>query len=146
MPRLFMLGRLGPGQYQFRLLGDFVTDLHGRDLRGADFLRLWAADDRTSLQMALEAVRRRAEPLVVTCHAHANSRRRMRMEMAMAPLSGSGGEVDRFLGLYQPTSPVADLMGDAALTLSIHAIATPDTAADAFPRLRLAATRGTLVG
>jgi len=146
MPQLFMLGRLGPGQYQFRLLGDFVTDLHSRDLRRADFLDLWLADDRISLQMALEAVRRRAEPLVVTCRAHAKSGRCMRMEMAMAPLSGSDGEPNRFLGLYQPISPVADLMGDAALSLSIHAITTPDTAAEAFPRLRLAATHGLRVG
>ena len=146
MPRLFMLGRLRPGQYEFRLLGDFVTDLHGRDLRRADFLGLWRGDDRTSLQMALEAVRRRAEPLVVTCHAHAKTGRHMRMEMALAPLSGSDGERDRFLGLYQPISPVAELLGDPALSLSIHAIATPDTAADTFPRLRLAATRGLRVG
>lgn len=141
-----MLGRLRPGQYQFRLLGDFITDLHGRDLRKADFLHLWRADDRTSLQMALEAVRRRAEPLVVTCQAHAQSGRRMTMEIAMAPLSGSDGERDRFLGLYQPISPVAELMGDAAVGLSINTITTPDTAADAFPRLRLAATRGMRVG
>jgi len=141
-----MLGRLRPGQYQFRLLGDFITDLHGRDLRREDFLRLWKADDRTSLQMALEAVRRRAEPLVVTCRAHAQSGCGMSMEIALAPLSGSDGERDRFLGLYQPISPVADLMGDAPVSLSILAITTPDTAADAFPRLRLTAMGGTRVG
>jgi len=122
-----MLGRLRPGQYQFRLLGDFITDLHGRDLR-------------------LEAVRRRAEPLVVTCRAHAQSGCGMSMEIALAPLSGSDGERDRFLGLYQPISPVADLMGDAPVSLSILAITTPDTAADAFPRLRLTAMGGTRVG
>jgi hypothetical protein len=142
LPQLFMLGRLGPGQYQFRLAGDFVGELHGRALRQQDFLHLWQAEDRTSLQMALEAVRRRGEPLVVTCHAQAQAVPAMRMEIALTPVSGSNGEVNRFLGLYQPTSPVAKLMGQPVTSLSIRAINTPDSAEDGFPRLRLAAMSG----
>jgi hypothetical protein len=142
VPQLFILGRLGPGQYRFRLAGDFLIDLHGRDLRGADFLAFWRPDDRIALQMALEAVRRRAEPLVVTTDAHADAGYSMRMEIALAPLVGADGEAGRFMGLYQPTSPVSGLMDRTVASLAIRAIDTPDTADTAFPRLRLAAMHG----
>jgi len=145
LPQLFMLGRQGPGQYQFRLTGDFISDLHGRNLRGDDFLRLWRLEHRTSLQMALEAVRRRCEPIVITCDAHAQTGEAVRMELALAPIARADGEITRFLGLYQPVTPVAALDGRAALSLSVRAIATPDGSAEAFPRLRLAAVHGARV-
>ena len=142
LPRVFMLGRRGPGLYQVRLAGGFVEDLHGRNLRGEDFLHLWRHEHRTSLQMALEAVRRRGEPVVVTCEARPQSGAPMSMEVALAPLVASNGEVNRFLGLYQPVSPVAALQGQPVICLSIREIDTPDSGAEAFPRLRLAAMHG----
>ena len=142
VPRLFMLGRLGPGHYQFRLVGDFLGDLYGRDLRGDDFLRVWRLEDRISLQMAMEAVRRRAEPLVVEAEARTDAGVGLRLEIAMAPIMGADGEASRFLGLYQPVSPAPDLLGHTLTALSIRAITTPDTEESAFPRLRLAAANG----
>jgi hypothetical protein len=142
MPQLFMLGRQGPGRFNFRLVGGFVGDLHDRDLRQASFLQLWRAEDRASLQMAIETVRRRPEPLVVSCEAHAQTGAAMGMEVTVAPLMAPGGEVDRFIGLYQPTSPVAELMDRPALALSMRAMAMPESENAAFPRLRLAAARG----
>src|SRR3569833_289094 len=65
LPQVFMLGRLGPGRYRLRLAGGFLTDLHGRALRDLDFLRLWEPAARTPLQLALEAVRRHPEPVVI---------------------------------------------------------------------------------
>jgi hypothetical protein len=140
LPQVFMLGRSGPGQYQFRLVGDFITDLHGRDLRQYNFLKLWRSEDRTPLQMALEAVRRRGEPLVLDCGAHPEAGPAMRMEIALAPLVAANGEADRFIGLYQPITPVAALMGRPAIGLSVRAISTPGS--EALPRLRLASVRG----
>jgi len=141
LPQVFMLGRAAPGQYQFRLVGGFVADLHGRDLRKESFLGLWASEDRTALQMALEAIRRRGEPLVADCDARVQAGPSVRMEITLAPLLGSNGEADRFIGLYQPTTPVAALQGRAAASLSVRALTTPG-ATTALPRLRLAAVRG----
>jgi hypothetical protein len=145
LPQLIMLGREAPGRYRFRLAGDFVAELHGSAMRGADFMALWRADDRISLQMALEAARRRAEPLVVTALASTPDGATMSLEIALAPLSGADGQPDRFFGLYQPTSPVVALKDSVVTSLAVQAIATPDSAEEAFPRLRLAAMHGSRV-
>lgn len=138
-----MLGRAGPGLYRFRLVGGFVADLHGRDLRQDDLLSLWKADDRTALQLALEAVRRRPEPLVVAAEARAKTGATLAMEVMLAPLLASSGQLDRFIGLYQPTSPVAALMGQAVEALTVKAVAIAGPSGEApLPRLRLAALEG----
>ena len=142
VPQLFILGRRRAGDYQFRLTGDFLTELHARELRGTDFLALWRTDDRVSLQMALEAVRRRGEPLVVTCDARTQTNAILRMEIALAPLANAEGDRSRFLGLYQPISPVAALDDRAVLGLAVRAIATPDSGEAGFPKLRLATLHG----
>ena len=137
-----MLERQGPGRYRFRLAGGLIADLHDRDLRQADFLDLWRLNDRTSLQMALEAVRRRGEPLVVTGMAHTRTGPAMQVEITLAPLIGPSGETDRFIGLYQPTSPAAELKGHTVAGLSVREMTTPDSDSEALPRLRLAAMHG----
>jgi hypothetical protein len=142
LPQLFMLGREGPGLYRFRLAGEFLADLHGCRLRGADFMALWRPDDRISLQMALEAVRRRGEPLVAVSKARTQDGASMGLEIALAPVTGADGEPDRFIGLYQPTSPVLALKDQAVSGLAIRSIETPDSDEAAFPRLRLAAMHG----
>jgi hypothetical protein len=142
LPQVFILGRRGPGQYHFRLVGGFIADLHGRDLRQDNLLRLWQADDRSQVQTALEAIRRRAEPLVIDCDAHPQAGPAMHMEITFAPLTGAGGDVDRIIGLYQPLSPVRGLMGQAALSLSVRAMSTSGAVQAEFPRLRLAAADG----
>jgi hypothetical protein len=142
LPQLFMLGREGPGHYQFRLAGEFLADLHGCRLRGADFMALWRPDDRISLQMALEAVRRRGEPLVALSKARNQGGDVMSLEIALAPLMGADDDPDRFIGLYQPTSPVVALKDQTVSSLEIGSIETPDSDEAAFPRLRLAAMHG----
>jgi hypothetical protein len=142
LPQLFMLGREGPGRYIFRLAGEFVAELHDGPLRGADFMTLWRPDDRISLQMALEAVRRRGEPLVAISQARTADGATMGLEIAMAPLTGPDGEPDRFIGLYQPITPVAALKDQTLACLAVRSIETPDSDEDAFPRLRLAAMHG----
>ena len=110
LPQVFLLGRLGPGQYRVRLGGGFLVDLHGRELRHSDFLRLWEPAARTPLQLALEAVRRHPEPLVIEAEARAGDGV-LRMEVLIAPLRGPSDQIDRLIGLYQPLSPVSALKG-----------------------------------
>lgn len=142
LPGLFMLGRESAGHYQFRLVGALLQRLHSQDLLQVDFLSLWRSDDRVSLQMALEAVRRRGEPLVVTAEVWGESGHAMDMEIVLAPLAGSNGEADRFFGLYQPTSSTEALMDLPMIRMSIRAIAAPDSEDGVLPRLRLAVAHG----
>jgi hypothetical protein len=141
LPQVIMLGRLSPGQYRVRLAGGFITDLHGRELREDDFMRLWEPGARTPLQLALEAGRRHPEPLVVEAEACAGEAS-MRMEIMLAPLRGPSGEVDRLIGLYQPLTPAAALMGGVVRALRLKSVTAAGAADDPFPRLRLAALDG----
>lgn len=144
-PQVFMLGRQGPGRFHFRLVGGFVADLHGRDLRECELFTLFDAGQRTALQLALEAMRREPQPLVIDCDAQPHVGHPLRLEIMIAPLIGPSGHIDRFIGLYQPTSPVAALMGQTAHSLHIRAINTADPTTTALPRLRLAAVEGRLI-
>lgn len=142
LPQIFMAGRQQAGQYRLRLVGGFVAELHGCDLREQDMLRLWETPNREPLQLALEVARRRSEPLVVECDAPADHGAAMSMEVVMAPLVGPSGEVDRLIGLYQPTSPVAALRGRSVRFLSARAIRTAAQGGVRFTGPRLAALDG----
>ena len=142
LPQIFILGRRGFGDYAFRLNGGFVADLHGRDLREEPLIQLWEPEDRAPLQLALETIRRRVEPLVIDCDAWPDYGLPLRLELMLAPMTGPSGDVDRVLGLYQPTAPVAVLMGRPVRSLGIRSILAGGGARDALPPLRLAAVNG----
>ena len=142
LPQIFILGRRGFGDYAFRLNGGFVADLHGRDLRDENLITLWEPEDRAPLQLALETIRRRVEPLVIDCDAWPEYGLPMRMEVMLAPLTGRSGDVDRMIGLYQPLAPAAVLMGRRAATLSIRSILSGAGAGEELPQMRLAAVNG----
>ena len=46
--------------------GGLIADLHGRDLRGADFFELWSRQDRPRVRMAFSMARSAAMPVVLT--------------------------------------------------------------------------------
>ncbi|QUD89883.1 PAS domain-containing protein [Phenylobacterium montanum] len=141
LPQIFIVGRRGFGDYGFRLAGAFLADLHGRDLREENILNLWEPEDRHPLQMALETVRRRVEPLVVDADAWPEYGLPVRIELMMAPLTGLSGDVDRMIGLYQPLSPTAVLMNRKVQSLSIRNILSGGLG-EPLPHLRLAAVNG----
>ena len=141
LPQVFILGRLRPGAYVFRLVGGLVDAVHGGGLAGGDALALWAAPHRASLQLALEAVRRQPEPLIVTAAGSTSGGRALILEIMLAPLTGANDEIDRLFGLYQPATPVADLTGQPIETLAMRAIATARPGG-VLHRLRLAAVDG----
>ena len=140
LPQIFILGRAAPGQQLMRLIGGLVAKLHDRDLRGADFLSLWATPDRPRLSAALEASRRAAESLVLTAEARTQAGRTARLEILLAPLRSDTAPMDRHLGLVQPLSPLAELKEQPAASLSLIRIDSDGQAA--FPALRLAAVDG----
>jgi hypothetical protein len=141
MPQAFILGRAYTGVYPVRLAGGFLSDLHGKDLRRVNGLSLWAERDRSRLQGSLEETRRRPEPLVATAEAVSEAGR-LGLEVLFAPLVGPEGEVDRFLGLYQPLGITARLRGQSVTTLSLRALQRAGAANEEVPRLRLATLDG----
>lgn len=143
MPQVFMVGRPGAGEYQVRLSGGFVADLHGRELKGEAFLPLWARGDRTRVQAALELACRYPHPIVVSAEIRAFGVPYAPMEVLLAPLAGRGGEADRFIGLYQPTASLGRLGGRVAQELGVVDISN-ETAVKA-PPIRLAALDGRLI-
>jgi hypothetical protein len=141
LPQVFIAGRVASGIYPIRLAGGFVADLHGQDLRQQNLLSLFRERDRFNLQSALEAARRRPEPIVATVAVVAESAT-IDMEVLFSPLAGSGDSMDRFLGLYQPLRMVSRLLGQRAQTLAIASIRSTGAANEETPRLKLATLDG----
>ncbi|MDP3175176.1 MAG: PAS domain-containing protein [Phenylobacterium sp.] len=139
--RVFILGRSASGVYPVRLAGDYLSELHGGDLRARNALSLWAEADRFRLRAALEEARLRPEPIVATCDVRADGAE-MPMEVLFAPLTGVAGAQDRFLGLYQPLGFTAKLGGRLALEMKIRTIRSAGAANEEAPRLRLATLDG----
>jgi len=143
LPQVFMLGRRGIGDYAFRLAGGFVTELHGRDLRQADFIHFWLPMARLSVQSALEQARHAVEPVQITANVMAGGHN-LPLEMVLLPLSSRSGVVDRFLGLYQPLSAVNRLRGQTVERLALIGFGHGENLEG--PRIRLAAVGGERVG
>jgi hypothetical protein len=143
LPQVFMLGRDGAGRYPFRLAGGFVLEAHQRDLREVNVLSLWAPADRGTLQVALERARTAPEPFVIRGEMRATDVPPVGVEVLFAPVAGPTGEVERFLGLYQPTALLHRLKGRAVEEMAILSLESP--AHIEAPRLRLASLNGRLM-
>jgi len=143
LPQVFILGRQGPGEYVFRLVGGLISTLHGRDLRGVDFVSLLAPHGRVPFQTGLEVRRRQPAPLVVTFDAQAGGLS-LPLDVALMPLANAENDVDRFLGIYDLKAPLARLRDEPAERLSLVDFA--NTEGSDQPRLRLAASGGLPVG
>jgi hypothetical protein len=122
LPQVFMLGRSEDGDERFRLSGGLMSDLHGADLRNSSFYGLWSALDRPQIASALARCRATAAPIVVTADACSARGDTIGVELCLAPLLGPNGELDRTLGLYQPISTVARLIGAPVQTLTIRQV------------------------
>ncbi|MDG2522627.1 PAS domain-containing protein [Caulobacter segnis] len=142
LPQVFILGRHGPGLYPFRLAGGFLNSVHGGGLNGKNGLRLWSVADRPKIQAALESIRRVAEPVVITTELTAEGMPAASMEVLLAPMAGPDGEVDRYLGLYQPTAPLQRNNDEVVEAMVMHSIHWADPAVAASPALRLATLDG----
>jgi hypothetical protein len=148
LPQVFMLGSEHGGAEVFRLSGGLLADLHARDLRGVDFFSLWMAGDRQQVHDALDQARRDGTPVVLAASGWTAQGDEAKLEIVLAPLIGPSGELDRILGLYQPTSSLRRLMGQplTALTLNGSKAADQDfhipQPLQDRPRLRLVALDG----
>ena len=139
LPQLFVVGKDGD-RLPFRLAGGLPTDLHGRGLRGEDFAALWSAQGRGAVAGAVFAAIRDREPVVLRAEGVTADGQPLGLEIVLAPLTGPSGEIDRLVGLYQPTTTVARLRGRPIVEL--HPRLTVYAAPQAEPHLKLAAVDG----
>ncbi len=126
LPQLFILGRGEDGIELFRLAGGLLVDLHDRDLRGVDFFSLFFGIDRDGVREALAASRRCGAPVVLEVSGWTAPGDEARLEIVLAPLLGPSGEMDRMLGLYQPTTGVRRLMGARIEALTLNDVRLAD--------------------
>jgi hypothetical protein len=126
LPQVFMLGADEAETEVFRLAGGLLADLHARDLRGVDFYQLWMAGDRPQLREAIALARGEGAPVVLSASGWTAAGDEAKLEIVLAPLIGPSGEMDRMLGLYQPTSSLRRLMGQPFTALTLHGVKAAD--------------------
>lgn len=122
LPQVFMLGSDDDGAELFRLVGGLLADLHARDLRGVDFFSLWMPGDRRQVYDAVGRARRSGGPVVLSASGWTAEGDEAKLEIVLAPLTGPTGELDRVLGLYQPTSSLRRLMGRPLVALTLNGV------------------------
>ena len=156
LPQVFMLGSEDDASEPFRLAGGLLADLHARDLRGVCFYSLWMASDRLGVQDALAQARADGAPVVLAASGWTAEGDEAQIEIVLAPLTGPTGEMDRVLGLYQPTSSLRRLMGQPLVALTLNEVKSVDgqlqmaavamTAPRSRTHLRLVAVDGERIG
>ena len=138
-PQLVIVGLRPPGSFPFRLVGGLVADLYGRRLVGEDLLSLFGLASRTELRPTLETARRGRTTLVAVATGRTLSGQTADLQLLFAPMAGPNGQVDRFLGLYQPIEPLVRLRGERLSEITLKSLHPGETD---IPRLRLAALNG----
>ncbi|HEY9236991.1 MULTISPECIES: PAS domain-containing protein [Phenylobacterium] len=140
-PQSFILGRAASGLYPIRLVGGLIAELHGRDLRGLNFLAL--ADDagRRPLHASIEVCRRRPEPMILRADGQ-TEQASLPLEILLAPLAGTSGSPERLLGLYQPLALVSSLGELPVRQLAVRSICGVGPANEESHQIRLATLDG----
>jgi hypothetical protein len=140
LTQVFLIGRGSPA-LPFRLAGGLLTDLHGRSLRGEDFLEVWGGPSRATVRDAVASAVRDREPVIIYADAAAAGGV-LNLEIFLAPLAGPEGVLDRLLGLYQPLSSLVVLRGEPVGPLAHRFALRLGAGQPQPPRLRLAAVNG----
>ncbi|MEM7662519.1 MAG: PAS domain-containing protein [Pseudomonadota bacterium] len=98
---LFILQGGLPGKLPFRIAGDDLSGLLGRNLIGSNFLDIWSAEDRPLLSALVEKVLSEHRPAIVRGQGAIGRRKSVNIEVVFAPLDKTGVGRDRILALYQ---------------------------------------------
>lgn len=109
LPYTFILEKLGPQDYLFRIAGTGICDAFNRELRETDFLEFCGRDDRMAVERALAAVTRRAAVARFQLVAGGSEAAEVAAAPAMfdgilLPLRHTDGAIDRVLGALSVSS------------------------------------------
>ncbi|MEO0882129.1 MAG: PAS domain-containing protein [Pseudomonadota bacterium] len=105
---LFILQGGGIGNLPFRVAGDDLAELFGRNLIGSNFLELWSDEDRPLLVALVEKIVSERRPGLVRGQGKVGKRKSVGVEVVFAPLDRAPGGRDRILALYQILQDDAD--------------------------------------
>ncbi len=106
VPRVFIAAR-DFADVRFRLAGEAMIELFGREAAPESALALWRSEHRGRVAALLVASLIAGEPIVLEARGDSSEGASLALEMLFAPLIGPRGVADRFLGLCQPLSGVA---------------------------------------
>ena len=94
----FILEVAGRDCFPIRLAGTRWCTLHGREMKGDDFLDLWLAADRNAIATLATAVSSDGAGAVISIEARTAQNRSVSCEALLLPLRHSGPDYDRILG------------------------------------------------
>lgn len=124
----FMLERVSGETLQFRLAGTRVCQAYGRELRGEDFLSLFAPADQFALRRDLSKMLQQGAVMKMATHAVVDARLVCDMETILLPLVHAGTSIGRVLGATLPVER-PEWLGHhqiKRLKLITHEIVWPD--------------------
>ncbi len=122
--RLFMLERMGPSVL-FRMAGEQVRAMFGRDLAAAPFTMLFAADYRLLIAAMVESSADCGQPGLVRARLERSDYRALELEILLAPIRDVPGR--RLMGLVQPLNALPPLrMPVPSPPLQVLALYPPD--------------------
>src|SRR5260221_13021391 len=90
--------------YTIRLAGTRICALYGREIKGTNFLDLWANEDRQAIATLAAAVSSDAAAAVLSLKGHTQRRRSLGCELLLLPLRQGTAGFDRILGSLAPTA------------------------------------------
>jgi len=123
---LFVIEQARADVVPFRIAGDTLTTLLGRDLVGTNFLDLWTGSDRQLASALLASIVQDKRPGVMRLCGATKQGRRLDIEISIAPLERRPNGGHRFLCLYQTLGGEAMLKNQPIASHKIKSLYPPE--------------------
>ena len=101
LPETFMLERIDPSSYRYRLAGTRLCEIFGVELRDTDMLDGWCASDRAVLVRSLASTCAQGAVTLIVVEAKSETARHIQLEAILLPLT-HGEEITRVIGAMAP--------------------------------------------
>lgn len=124
--RLFIIEATRSSAAPFRIAGDELTDILGRNLIGTNFLDLWVGPDRDLVSALLKCIANEDKPGLLRGFGETSVGRRVEIEIAIAPLGHHSAGYNRMLCLYQTLGGESMLHDRSVWTHRIRSIVPPE--------------------
>lgn len=104
LPETFMLERMDPATYHYRLAGTRLCEIFGAELRGTNLLDGWTEPDRAALARDLTSTCEHGAATLLTIEARADSTHRVELEAILLPLVHADNSIGRLIGAMSVTT------------------------------------------
>jgi len=143
----FILEASGRESFPVRLAGTRWCGLHGREMKGQDFLDLWSEGDRNAVATLATAVSSDAAAAVISIEARTRQGRSLSCELLLLPLRHGGPDYDRILGSCAAFERPYWLGSDPVVSQSLTSLRLlwPDERPQFLPRQAQAPDTATLI-